>query len=219
MAGKLYKRDINAIMELVGKVRAPHKGDIERAKIAAMTCKTAKEFAAFLEIEEMVFKLWCNEYPSYRKAVLTWRDHISSKVEVAMAKRAIGFKEAIRKDVITKTGQVETLIQETYYPPDTAAGQFWLKNRSPEDWKDKSEVDVNVNANIRAWLIAAGEEVQSLPGDNAELIEGQAVFVGISEEVPSLNVDEPLNVTPIVLEQEPEQKAQANAPGYSLFND
>jgi hypothetical protein len=30
-------------------------------------------------------------------------------------------------------------------PPDTGAAMAWLKNRKPETWRDKHDVDVTVN--------------------------------------------------------------------------
>lgn len=32
-----------------------------------------------------------------------------------------------------------------HYPPDTTAAIFWLKNRQPEKWRDRKEIDANVN--------------------------------------------------------------------------
>lgn len=228
MAKKLYNFNAKEILQIINDIPAPTKVDINNAKVAAISCRSAKEFAEFLGLEVLAFKAWCNTYPDYQKAVTSWRDHATNEVEVALAKKAIGFTKKIKKDILnSKTGTIETLEIETYYPPDPTAAQFWLKNRAPEDWKDKSEVDVNVNANIRAWLIAAGEEVQE-----PVAIEGDYQFVGIETEVNeplnitsnineplNVNVAEPLNVTPIVLEQEPEAKASNNVTGYSLFND
>ena len=96
-----------------------------------------------------------------------------------MAKRAIGFKKTTYKDVITKAGNVETLRTETYYPPDPTAAQFWLKNRAPADWKDAQQIDVNVNTNIRAWLVDASRA--AIAGDCSEtidMIEGEFKSIG-----------------------------------------
>lgn len=164
---KISGQDAKQLLALTDKLQAPVQADIDRAKVAAMTCKSSKDFCEFLELDPLRFNIWCKNYPSYRKAVWAWRDVATNEIEVAMAKRAIGFKKTTRRDVVTKTGQVETLINETYYPPDTAAAQFWLKNRAPNDWQDKKEIDVNLNANIRAWLVSAGGQL-----DPSEIIDG-----------------------------------------------
>ena len=44
---------------------------------------------------------------------------------------------------------VQTQIRK-YYPPDTTAGIFWLKNRKPAEWRDKQEVEHSGNVTIQA---------------------------------------------------------------------
>lgn len=77
------------------------------------------------------------------------------EVENALRKKALGFRE-IEKTVTTRktveydngkrvreiTEPVVTEV-EKYYPPDTTAGIFWLKNRKPEQWRDKQEQKVD----------------------------------------------------------------------------
>lgn len=72
-----------------------------------------------------------------------------------MLKKALGFKEAIRKPhkvkrIIYKNGKKEREWEEiveaeedVFVPPDTTAQIFWLKNRKPEEWRDKREIDTS----------------------------------------------------------------------------
>ena len=55
-----------------------------------------------------------------------------------------------------------------HYPPDTTAAIFWLKNRQPEKWRDKKEVDANVNL---------GDELEGLSDEQL-----QAIIDGKEEE-------------------------------------
>ena len=34
-------------------------------------------------------------------------------------------------------------------PPDTTACIYWLKNRKPEQWRDRREVDVTADSDAR----------------------------------------------------------------------
>jgi hypothetical protein len=140
---------------MASSIPAPKPLDIDRAKVAAITCKSTKDFCEFLELDPISFKHWCNKYPEYERAVMSWRTYATSEIEVALAKRAVGFTKQTKRDIMDKNGQIHTLINETYYPPSETAAQFWLKNRAPNDWQDKKEIDVNLNANIRAWLVQA----------------------------------------------------------------
>lgn len=38
---------------------------------------------------------------------------------------------------------------ERYYPPDTTAQIFWLKNRKPRQWRDKREQDIDVTEAVK----------------------------------------------------------------------
>lgn len=204
---KMLQRQAKDILALVDNVPAPTQADIDRAKVAAMTCNTTKEFCAFLEMEPLVFKLWCNKYPSYNKAVIAWRDRATSEIEVAMAKRAVGFTKRTRKDIITRAGTIETLTTETYYPPDPTAAQFWLKNRAPQDWQDKKEVDINVTANIRQWLIEAGGMDQSEIIDITPTIQTEVITAALNLTDDTSKLEANMLAE---LEAETEAKAEAN---------
>ena len=67
--------------------------------------------------------------------------------------RAIGYSCKATK-FATSDGRITD--QKEYiehYPPDTTAAIFWLKNRQPEKWRDRKEVDTNVNL---------GDELESM---------------------------------------------------------
>ena len=53
-----------------------------------------------------------------------------------------------------KTGQftedIKIVEVETYMAPEVPAAQFWLKNRKPDQWRDKSDVNLNVTSQEQA---------------------------------------------------------------------
>lgn len=73
------------------------------------------------------------------------------EVENALRKKALGFREteqavSTRRMVEYENGKrvreiTEPVVTEVerYYPPDTTAQIFWLKNRKSEQWRDKRE--------------------------------------------------------------------------------
>lgn len=70
---------------------------------------------------------------------------LDDPVEAALLRRAVGFSqsETVREDLVDKkTGEVlesckcRTVIKEV--PPDVRALLFWLKNRRPERWQERS---------------------------------------------------------------------------------
>ena len=79
----------------------------------------------------------------------------------ALRKKALGFREteqtvSVRKTVEYENGKrvrevTEPIVVESerYYPPDTAAQIFWLKNRRPERWRDKQEQKVDLTEAVK----------------------------------------------------------------------
>ncbi len=83
------------------------------------------------------------------------------EVENALRKKALGFREKeqavfTRKTVEYENGKRIREIKEPvvteiekYYPPDTTAQIFWLKNRKPEAWRDKQEQKVDLTEKVK----------------------------------------------------------------------
>ncbi len=83
------------------------------------------------------------------------------EVENALRKKALGFREteqtvSMRKTVEYENGKrvrevTEPVVMESerYYPPDTTAQIFWLKNRKPEQWRDKQEQKVDMTEAVK----------------------------------------------------------------------
>lgn len=83
------------------------------------------------------------------------------KIENALYKKALGFKEieqvvTTRKTVEFENGKRVREISEPvvteiekYFPPDTTAAIFWLKNRKPEQWRDKREEKVDMTEVVK----------------------------------------------------------------------
>lgn len=83
------------------------------------------------------------------------------EVENALRKKALGFREteqavSTRKTVEYENGKrvreiTEPIVTEVekYYPPDTTAQIFWLKNRKPEQWRDRQEQKVDLTEAVR----------------------------------------------------------------------
>lgn len=100
------------------------------------------EISKELEISEATLNNWKNEHPLFLESIKKGKEEIDDIVENALFKRAIGYehseddiKVCDKKIVITPTIK--------HYPPDTAAAFIWLKNRRPDKWRDKKDVDFN----------------------------------------------------------------------------
>lgn len=108
---------------------------------------------------------WQKKYPEIAEALKRGKDVIDRQVENALLKRALGYeyeevtrermvKKDVKGDVMTDlhgfpiSEMVETKRVKKEVVPDTTAQIFWLKNRKPEQWRDKREITHEGNMNI-----------------------------------------------------------------------
>ena len=95
------------------------------------------------------------------QSLKTGKEVADIEVENALRKKALGFREteqtvSTRKTVEYENGKrirevTEPVVTEVekYYPPDTTAQIFWLKNRKPEAWRDKQEQKVDLTEAVK----------------------------------------------------------------------
>jgi len=74
-----------------------------------------REIAARFEISESTFYQWCRDHPEIREGIKRGKKPVDAYVEKALLKQAVG-------------GNVTACI-------------YWLKNRRPDRWRDKQEVE------------------------------------------------------------------------------
>ena len=121
----------------------------------AMDGLTEEQIAHNMGIAYSTFREWKKTYPAL-SAVLKKNKEVADRyVENALYNKATGFTATDRvvsskKLVEYKDGKrvrevtVPVVVEvERYYPPDTTAEIFWLKNRKPDHWRDKQNMEVN----------------------------------------------------------------------------
>ncbi|MGN0352400.1 MAG: transposase [Roseburia sp.] len=119
---------------------------------------TDEQIAHNMGINVATLYVWKKKYGEISEALKKGKEVIDRQVENALLKRALGYKykETTRELVTNKeTGFSElvvTKVVEKEVVPDTTAQIFWLKNRKPEEWRDKRVIDDN-SADKSAELI------------------------------------------------------------------
>ena len=61
----------------------------------------------------------------------------------------------ILEEKLDKYGDVHTLKKDVHIPGDATAQIFWLKNRKPNNWKDRVETDEDKEAVANASQVIA----------------------------------------------------------------
>lgn len=111
---------------------------------------TDKKLAEFFDVSEATIDNWKNEYPEFLGSIRAGKEIADMQVAESFFNNAKGFvavsKKPIRKKVWNKDAnrlvdEVEIVEETIQYAPNTQAGIFWLKNRQPDKWKDKTEVE------------------------------------------------------------------------------
>ena len=112
----------------------------EQATKLCMISATNEELADFFNICTTTLTNWMNEHPDFMAAVKEGRVYADANVGKRLYERAMGYEHDDVDIRVCDHEIVETPIRK-YYPPDSTAGIFWMKNRRPRDWRDKHEVD------------------------------------------------------------------------------
>ena len=108
---------------------------------------------------------WKKKYSDISDTLKRGKEVVDRQVENALLKRALGYKytETTKERidgslVVTKTVEKEVV-------PDTTAQIFWLKNRKPDVWRDKK--DVNVDAEVHnPFKDLSTDDLLKLVGDD-----------------------------------------------------
>ena len=94
------------------------------------------DIADFFGVSERTVNNWKIRHPKFLQSIKKGKIVADAKVAEALHHRACGYSHP--EDKIFCTDGVVTVVPTVkHYPPDTAAGCFWLKNRA--GWMDKQE--------------------------------------------------------------------------------
>lgn len=127
---------------------------IEQAYKLCLLGAKDKDLADFFEVTEQTINNWKNDYPNFFESINAGKKIADMEVANSLYKgaidRVIPKQQAIKvKEVqynsegrkIGETERIEIVELEEYVTADFRNAQFWLKNRQPENWRDKQEVD------------------------------------------------------------------------------
>lgn len=128
----------------------PTKYKPEYVNQAAKLCMlgaTDIEIADFFEVNVATLYRWKNEHPEFCESLKVSKEIADDRVERSLFARANGYEhEEVDIRVIDKE-IVKTEIRK-FYPPDTTAAIFWLKNRRPALWRDKTDIEHTGSINV-----------------------------------------------------------------------
>lgn len=143
--------------------KSQFKGEyIELAYNYSLLGAIDKEMADLFNVSEQTLNTWKKHYPEFLESIKKGKTIADAGVALKLFKRAVGYdyeelhvEKKGRKVVLRRT-------VNKHMPADTTAQIFWLKNRQPEKWRDKQDVDLKAEVTgsmpITEWLKLKGNK-------------------------------------------------------------
>ena len=98
---------------------------------------TDEQIAQNLRISQDTFYKYKKKYPEFSESLKKGKEIVDYEVENALLKKALGYTVTLKKEKVTKDGDVVEIEEEVHIPADTTAQIYWLNNRKPKQWKNK----------------------------------------------------------------------------------
>jgi hypothetical protein len=150
-------------MSTIGRPSTYHPDLCEQAHNYCLLGATNDELAEFFGVSPRTIDSWIATIPEFAEAVRKGKASADARAARALFDRAIGYERKVKRTALYR-GQEKSVTNTVYYPPDTQACIFWLRNRRRRSWRDQPpEPDTSVDD--IALLDAAGESVRHHDGD------------------------------------------------------
>lgn len=123
--------------------RIPYKPEYAAVtRGAADLGATDREIADALGVSTRTLNRWASRHPEFSDALKKGRAAANARVERSLYHRAVGYShEAVKLQLVG--GEVVRTPFIQHHPPVVAAAIFWLKNRDPENWRDRQQHELS----------------------------------------------------------------------------
>lgn len=118
---------------------------------------TNAELAEHFKVDVKTIHNWRDAHEEFDKKVEAGKDFADSLVAESMFKSAMGFHTITEiterqsdgeNNTDTENNNVVVLKSIKGIPPNYSAQSFWLRNRQPKKWKEKIELEQELNVNV-----------------------------------------------------------------------
>lgn len=102
---------------------------------------TDEQIAKNLGIAYSTLREYRERYSALSAALKRGKEVVDTEVENALLKRALGYTYEEETIEELANGSTKTKTVTKHIPGDTTAQIFWLKNRKPDVWRDKTAIE------------------------------------------------------------------------------
>lgn len=139
-AGKLKKNKGGRPKEPIKKKIENTNFDFDKIKKLAQCGLIDENFANVFGIEKRTWTDWKRKDKEFASLLKNGKEYADKNVEQSLYKRAMGYQyQEVTRERNKITGEMQVtkqVIKEV--SPDVGACAFWLKNRQPDKWKERS---------------------------------------------------------------------------------
>lgn len=107
--------------------------------------KTEEQVARVIGVSTRTLSNWKGKHVELLHAIRESKLLADELVEASLFRRAVGYSHKEIKFFAHEGVVTDRRVVEKHHPPDTTAAMFWLRNRQPKKWREKTESDVNIN--------------------------------------------------------------------------
>ena len=145
-----------------GRPSSITKVDMEHLQMLAKAGWDDVHMAQFCKVTPRTFDNWKKQNPDFFRSLKSWKLEADEKVERSLYERACGYSCPEEK-IFQFEGGVVRAQTVRHYPPDPVSCIFWLKNRQPEQWREKQEVKTTSDITVTVNVAALEDRMQCLP--------------------------------------------------------
>lgn len=114
---------------------------------------TNEQIAENMGINRDTLYDWQKKYPEFSDALKSTKEITVFEVENALYKAALGYYVEESITTVTATGKAHTEIRKKWIPPNTTAQIFYLKNKDPENWRERNDITLSESNGVLESLM------------------------------------------------------------------
>lgn len=125
-----------------------------------------EEVAKFLGVSVATIYNWKLQHPEFLEALKLGKNPANERVTESLYRLATGFTYP-DTDIRVINGKIVKTEVMRYQPPNVTAVIFHKKNREPDLWRDKQELEVDLRGNLADNLAKARRRARHEPDAEA----------------------------------------------------
>lgn len=104
---------------------------------------TEEQIAKNMGVAYSTLRVWKEKFQAISASLKKGKEVVDIEVENSLLKRALGYEYEEVKEEYEYGELAKRTVTKKAVLPDTTAQIFWLKNRRPDIWRDKQNVQVS----------------------------------------------------------------------------